>query len=314
MSKRGRGRPRTKPHIKDLKVEPELASLLDPLLESERTKLYAQLDREGIRHPLVYAWIDDLPVLLDGHNRLRWWMNECQEVIIIPLEEIHTVSTMLDAKLWIDEHQRGRRNLTARQRSRLEGLRIRWLVEKESEGLTEAEARAKHAEVIRRHADSKGRSLRATLYDEQYALAIQEIEKVDRAGAEEVDSGKLRVSKKDVIAMVKAGKIEAGLANLRTDQPWSAAPVEYDGTAEGKHLSFAEASAVWNITTTKSLPGLQKKLYEFHRRCPGFPIDSAEGAITTIRDILNKWRPVSVCNCESGCPKCHQTGWKTALM
>jgi hypothetical protein len=93
------------------KVDPEFASLIAPLTSEEHSQLEANLIAEGCRDALV-VWHG---LLLDGHNRLeicnRHGIAYDTAEIELPDRE--------SAKLWIEQNQIGRRNLTTDQRAAL---------------------------------------------------------------------------------------------------------------------------------------------------------------------------------------------------
>jgi hypothetical protein len=91
------------------KVDQEFAALIAPLTAEERQQLEANLIDHGCRDALV-VWRG---LLLDGHNRLeicnRNGLPYDTAEIELPDRE--------SAKLWIEENQIGRRNLTTDQRA-----------------------------------------------------------------------------------------------------------------------------------------------------------------------------------------------------
>jgi hypothetical protein len=98
------------------KVDGEFAVLIAPLSSEERQQLEANLIAHGCRDALV-VWRG---LLLDGHNRLaicnRHEISYDTAEIELPDREA--------AKLWIEENQIGRRNLsrTPRRSSSRKGL------------------------------------------------------------------------------------------------------------------------------------------------------------------------------------------------
>jgi hypothetical protein len=97
-----------------LTIDSEFEKLIQPLAAQELSLLTEQLLRDGCREPLtVWKTEDDQRILLDGHNRYKI----CSE----HRRDYQTVNIKLDsrdaAKLWILEHQVGRRNLTDDQRA-----------------------------------------------------------------------------------------------------------------------------------------------------------------------------------------------------
>jgi hypothetical protein len=92
-----------------IQINPEFRSLIGPLSRDERQTLEANLIAEGCRDPLV-TWRG---ILLDGHNRF-----EICERRGIPFKTVEIdLPDDEAAKLWIEEHQIGRRNLTTDQRA-----------------------------------------------------------------------------------------------------------------------------------------------------------------------------------------------------
>jgi hypothetical protein len=92
-----------------IQIHPEFRSLIGPLADVERDQLEVNLIAEGCRDPLV-TWTG---ILLDGHNRF-----EICERLGIPYKTVAIdLPNAEAAKLWIEEHQIGRRNLTTDQRA-----------------------------------------------------------------------------------------------------------------------------------------------------------------------------------------------------
>lgn len=91
------------------KVDQEFAALIAPLASDERQQLEANLIAHGCRDALV-VWRG---LLLDGHNRLeicnRHGLAYDTTEVDLPDRE--------SAKLWIEQNQLGRRNLTTDQRA-----------------------------------------------------------------------------------------------------------------------------------------------------------------------------------------------------
>ena len=92
-----------------IQIHPEFKALIGPLTREERQQLEANIIAEGCRDPLV-TWNG---ILLDGHNRF-----EICERLRIPYKTVPVdLPSAEAAKLWIEEHQIGRRNLTSDQRA-----------------------------------------------------------------------------------------------------------------------------------------------------------------------------------------------------
>jgi ParB-like chromosome segregation protein Spo0J len=94
-------------------VDAEFQALIDPLSGLELELLRQQIAKDGCLVPLVVWKTADQRILVDGHNRLQ--------ICIDGGFRYNTVNLKFDtrehAKLWILEHQVGRRNLTDDQRA-----------------------------------------------------------------------------------------------------------------------------------------------------------------------------------------------------
>ena len=301
--------------IEKVVIDPELASLMEVLHPTELEFLYKQLEEDGIRDPLKFAWIDGDPILVDGHNRYRWYMqfgrngNKTQRP---QLELVPGVSTITEAKLWMDSLQRGRRNLNYKQKSRLKGLRLRWQFELESErngGVGDAKL---HARLVREQAEREEQSVRQVQYDEAYSVAIEEIEQYDEAAAEKIEFGELLITQKDVIRMVKSKKIEEGILNLKSGRKWDdngyeEPSLEALDNSSGREAGFQRAKATWNLAN-RSLGPLIERLQLIGELSGGrFPVPRVQ--IEEVSQLLSEWEPLAACDCDDGCGRCRQTGW-----
>ncbi len=98
----------------ELTIDAEFQSLIPPLLPQEFELLRAQILEQGCLQALcVWKTEDGQRILLDGHNRFRI----CSENEL----RYNTLNVRLasreHARLWILQHQTGRRNLTDDQRA-----------------------------------------------------------------------------------------------------------------------------------------------------------------------------------------------------
>ncbi len=93
----------------NIRIDPQFQALIAPLAKEERRQLEANLAAEGCRDALV-VWKG---ILIDGHHRFEI----CTRLgIRYKLLEVDLPSREA-AKLWIEENQIGRRNLSADQRA-----------------------------------------------------------------------------------------------------------------------------------------------------------------------------------------------------
>lgn len=104
---------------KNIKIEPELQSLIPPLSEDELISLEESIIKEGCRDPLVVWENGDSFILVDGHNRF----GICKRLDIDFKTKTLQFTDMLAAKNWMLANQMSRRNLSPLQMSYLRGLR-----------------------------------------------------------------------------------------------------------------------------------------------------------------------------------------------
>lgn len=98
----------------ELTIDPEFQSLIAPLSPPEFELLKAQILEQGCLQPLcVWKTDDKRRILLDGHNRHRICTENNRRYSTVNVR----LASREHAKLWILEHQAGRRNLTDDQRA-----------------------------------------------------------------------------------------------------------------------------------------------------------------------------------------------------
>jgi hypothetical protein len=94
-----------------IQIDSEFQALIPPLTPDERQQLEANLKAEGCRDPLV-VWNG---LLLDGHHRFQ-----ICTAARLPYTTVEQPCADRDAaKIWIIQHQFGRRNLNMAQRAEL---------------------------------------------------------------------------------------------------------------------------------------------------------------------------------------------------
>jgi ParB-like chromosome segregation protein Spo0J len=98
----------------ELTIDAEFQSLIAPLAPQEFDLLKAQILEQGCLEPIcVWKTEDDRRVLLDGHNRYKICTDNKRDYTTRNVQ----LASREHAKLWILEHQVGRRNLTDDQRA-----------------------------------------------------------------------------------------------------------------------------------------------------------------------------------------------------
>ena len=90
--------------MRELKINTKLQNMIPPLSEDEFGILQESIVKEGCREPLI-IWDG---TIIDGHNRF----NICVENNIDFKTVDMVFDTLDDAKVWMIDNQRGRRNLT----------------------------------------------------------------------------------------------------------------------------------------------------------------------------------------------------------
>jgi len=95
-----------------LQINPDLQAVVAPLTPEEYQQLRDNIQRDGLLEPIT-IWAEQSGTILDGHNRYAI----CQELGIGFRTKALSFLGIEAAKLWILEHQVGRRNLTDDQRA-----------------------------------------------------------------------------------------------------------------------------------------------------------------------------------------------------
>ena len=95
------------------KIDPEFRALIPPLADEEKAQLEKNIIKHGGAHDPFIVWNG---LLLDGHNRAEICNRLSLPYATTPAKGI---ANRDDAKLWILNHQLGRRNLQPFQRAEL---------------------------------------------------------------------------------------------------------------------------------------------------------------------------------------------------
>ncbi len=108
--------------VKDnIKILPELKTLIPPLTLVEYDLLESSLLAEGCREAIVLWEKKDEFIIIDGHNRYKI----CQEYGIDFKFQVKEFEDLESAKEWMLVNQLGKRNLTELQKSYLRGLQYK---------------------------------------------------------------------------------------------------------------------------------------------------------------------------------------------
>lgn len=96
---------------KELVIDPEFEKLIPPLSEEEYRQLEENIEKNSCLYPIT-VWCD---TIVDGHNRYQI----CRKLGVDFATKALSFNDREEAKLWIIQHQLGRRNLQPYQRVEL---------------------------------------------------------------------------------------------------------------------------------------------------------------------------------------------------
>jgi protein gp37 len=205
-----------------IKIDPALKKYMNKLNSKERALLEEQLKRDGCLDPLK-VWVqNDDEIVLDGHNRYEICI---ANNISFKTTPINGIKDTLDAEIWIEEFQLGRRNLTDSERA----LRMGRLYEKrkQREGRPsvtyeeESNTQLRQNDVVpldkideisntveskstsEKIAEELGVSKRTVERNAQYANAIDKIEEIDEEVAQKILSEEVKLPKQAIIDLGK---------------------------------------------------------------------------------------------------------------
>lgn len=180
-------------------IDQEFRGLIPALSEEELNQLEQNILTEGIRDPLV-VWQEE-DILLDGHNRHSLSQKHALEYDT----KYVSLSSRYEALNWIIDNQLGRRNLSAEAASYLRGKR--YLSEKKEHGgdrKSESSGHNDHLKTAEDLAEQYSVSEKTIRRDAEFTNAVDSLETV--LGPEfkqEILSGDLEISKKDLIQLAK---------------------------------------------------------------------------------------------------------------
>ncbi|MFP4095453.1 MAG: ParB N-terminal domain-containing protein [Cyclobacteriaceae bacterium] len=175
-----------------IRIDPELESLIPPLSQEEIDNLEKSLIQEGCREPLiVWQHRDDEYLLVDGHNRYR----------LCTRNEIHfkikllKFNDRLEVKNWMLNNQMSRRNLSPMQMSYLRGLRY------ENEKLNQGRNWDKMSQLKRTSevvADEYGVAEKTVRRDAKFALGINRLTAQDQSLRWSLLNGQIHAKKNTI--------------------------------------------------------------------------------------------------------------------
>lgn len=222
-------------HVDDIKIDPELESLLPALPEAVRTRLREAMIHDGFVDGELTVWKGH-GILLDGHNRLREYKAaSVTEMIAPPRIRERQFATRKDAMEWMVAYQDGRRNWTAAERKIALGI----IYNESKKSVGNPDFSAKNAEIpenllsgnqlpdreppkdtAARIAEEKGVSEKTVRTAGKFAEAVEKIRQVNPKAAADIKAETLGVTQADVIAIANSGDIKKALTNLRIHGDW----------------------------------------------------------------------------------------------
>jgi hypothetical protein len=185
-------------------IDPELSKLIRPHTDEERAQLEKNLQDAGrCRDPLV-RW-KETNILLEGHLRYELCRKLGLPYTVTDVE----LPDREAAKDWIIDNQRGRRNLTPKEDSYYRGQKYNARKQPHG-GDRRTDGASAHAEQMPTTAEQiakqEGVSPATVRRDAEYAEALDRIEEAcGREARRDILSGKIRLTRKDVVEIAKAG-------------------------------------------------------------------------------------------------------------
>jgi len=191
----------------ELRIDPEFEGKIPPLTTEEFQQLENNILADGVVINPIIVWDG---VIVDGHNRYRI-VNKHPEIRFSTCEK--TFSDRYEAIAWICKNQLGRRNLTPGQRKYLIGKQYE--AEKLRQGTNNQYIQAKSEscqignfhlaqKTCERIADENGISSRSVCRAEAFSKAVDIADEVEPGIRDEILSGKIKPTEKDVHALARA--------------------------------------------------------------------------------------------------------------
>lgn len=315
--------------IEDIKIDEEFKNLCPGLASEELKQLRENIVADGqIREPLI-VWDG---ILIDGHNRLDVWNN------LTPAERRNVDKPMMtpkkfgsreEAHNWIIDNQLGRRNIDAKQKAYLIGLKyeakkrnrndnLNNVSESEESSIRQNGASTNTAEEI---AEETGVSPRQVQRDAKFKKALDSIEKhLGKDAKKELMDKRNKVSKSKIIEIGEASsdKMQAAFDRAMGRGTPSGGntfePSEWGGTEESKGVEDGLGCVVPNDVAEhfenaaklnevlNHITQAKKKLKELCKLTSFRQINyqAAEACLSNFTSEVKPFRPYTEC------PKCRR--------
>ena len=191
-----------------LQIDPEFESKIPPLTEDEYQQLAENIISEGVVLMPLIVWNG---TIVDGHNRYKI-VQEHPEIIFTVHEK--DFDNRYEALVWICNNQLGRRNLTPVQKKMLVGDRYeaekmahggdRKSEEAKSSGQNDHLKSASEGATRRRISEETGTSESYVKRASQFSQGATAAEEVSPGFRQEILSGKVKPTQKEMWAIAKA--------------------------------------------------------------------------------------------------------------
>ena len=191
-----------------LQIDPEFESKIPPLTEDEYQQLAENIISEGVVLMPLIVWNG---TIVDGHNRYKI-VQEHPEIIFTVHQK--DFNNRYEALVWICNNQLGRRNLTPVQKKMLVGDRYeaekmahggdRKSEEAKSSGQNDHLKSASEGATRRRISEETGTSESYVKRASQFSQGATAAEEVSPGFRQEVLSGKVKPTQKEMRAIAKA--------------------------------------------------------------------------------------------------------------
>ncbi len=185
----------------DIAIKKELKDLIVPLGNEEYRQLEKNVLNQGCLEPL-YVWgrEGEKDILIDGHNRFRICKENKIEFKTIKL----SFSDIEEVKLWMLEHQLGRRNLTPDQMSYYRGMKYLRL-RKSKGGYDNVRLKGKsNLTTSERLAEEFKVSESTIKRDSKYAEALNLIATSNQKLKNQILSGEVKIKKSDLQTLLQS--------------------------------------------------------------------------------------------------------------
>lgn len=191
----------------ELKIDPEFESKIPPLTEEEFRQLEENILADGVVINPIIIWNG---VIVDGHNRFH--IIEKHPQIQYTTHE-KAFADRFAVIAWICKNQLGRRNLTPEQKKYLIGKQYE--AEKKRQGTNNQYVQAKsescqvgnfHSEdkTCERIAKENGIGMRSVIRAEAFSKAVDIADEVEPGIRENLLSGEIKATEKDIRELVSA--------------------------------------------------------------------------------------------------------------